>query len=136
MHIQVCVLRHLELHVELGVSTGWSVELDSGIAAADFEVHVRLFQLSFPPRLNCVMKADVVGIAARDAHIAHTQAHVKHATGLEIASLIVTLFVIPVIGSRTKRHQEKKTKNYLMNRSQANERPFGHKTPPERAGTC
>jgi hypothetical protein len=91
--------------------------------------------MTFPPGLNCVVKADLVGIAAHDAHIAHTQAQVKHATGLEIASLIVTLFVIPVIGSRTKRHQEKKNKNYLVNRSQANGRPCGHETPPERAGT-
>src|SRR5712671_1932909 len=91
--------------------------------------------MTFPPGLNCVMHADPVGVAAHDAHIAYAQTHVKHATGHEIARFIVTLFVIPMVGSGAKGRQEKKNKNYLVNRSQANGRPCGHKTPPERAGT-
>jgi hypothetical protein len=111
------------------------MELDSGVGPADFEVHARVFHMTLTAGLYRVMHADIVGIATHDAHIAHAKTHVKQATGYEIARLIVTLFVIPMIRSRTKRHHEKKNKNYLVDRSQANGRPSGHKTPPDRAGT-
>src|SRR5258706_6756381 len=59
VYVEVGGLRDFKLNIELGVSTGWSVELDSGVAAADFEVHKRVFQMTFTPGLDGVVHADL-----------------------------------------------------------------------------
>ena len=97
MHLKIGVLRHLEFHIELRVAAGWRMEFDIGVAAVDIDVHVRVFNMAFAPRLDGVVQADLVGFAALDVQVAHAEAYMYHATGDEVAGLAVRLFVVPVV---------------------------------------
>ena len=105
MHVEVGGLWHFEFHVELRVAAGGSVEFDMGVAAADLNIHVRFFHAAFAARLDGVMQADLVGVAALDVQVSDAQAHVQHASGHEVADFIVRFFVVPVVRGGTKGYQ-------------------------------
>jgi hypothetical protein len=71
----------------------------------DIDINVRVFHVAFAPRLDGVVQADLIGIAAPDVQVAHAQTHMDHAAGDEVASLAMGLFIVPVVRGSTERRQ-------------------------------
>jgi hypothetical protein len=97
MHVETGVLRHFEFHVKLRVAAGGRAEFDIGVAAADIDFNVRVFNVAFAPGLDRLVQADLVGIAVLNVQVAYAQAHMYHAAGNELANLTVRFFVVPVV---------------------------------------
>ena len=48
-------------------------------------------------RLDCVMQADPVDVAAFDVHVAHAQSQVHRTASRKVAGIAARFFVIPVV---------------------------------------
>src|SRR5579872_399935 len=89
------------------------MELDARVIAADVELNTRFFQAALAPRLDRVLKLDLVRVAPLDVNIAYAEAHVQVATRDEIATVGMTLFIFPII-SRTQRNQQQTQQGDLI----------------------
>src|ERR1700730_17131889 len=75
---------------------------------------------------------NLVGIAADNAQVAHAKPHVQRSTGSKVTSLGVSLFVVPMVRSKTEWNQKQTGENYLAKHGEANEGSSKHRAPPER----
>src|SRR5258708_8149467 len=136
MHVEVGGLWHFEFHVELRVAAGGSVEFDMSVAAADINIHVRFFHAAFAARLDGVVQADLVRLAALDVQVAHAEADVQHAASDKVPDFIVRFFVVPVVRSGTKGNQQETGDDCFVEPRQIDAISSIHEAPLRRTSAC